>query len=197
MLTDQKRTARMKRYLAAAAKIQPRGKQRRPKLKGQAIVEMAFCSLILLLLLAGAVDFGRAFYTATIVTNMAGEGAAFASIYPDQDVDPLHPTNQRCSTLTPVSAYRNIQARARLVAKDHGLIVEKGDQQSAVITVTTEGYGTDCTDRCAGRTITVSVTYTLNDLLLPKFLGFTSIPITKSASQVITRDVDKNAHCGG
>ena len=166
------------------------------KLKGQALVEMAVASVLLLLLLAGAVDFGRAFYTATIVTNMAGEGAAFASIYPDQDVDPLNPNSQRCSVLTPVSAYRNIQARARLVAKDHGLVVDKQDQQNAVITVTTEGYGTDCSDRCAGRTITVRITYTLDDLFLPRFLGISSIPITKSASQVITRNVETNADCG-
>jgi Flp pilus assembly protein TadG len=157
---------------------------------------MALANLLLLLLLAGAIDFGRAFYTATIVTNMAGEGAAFASIYPDQDINALDPATQSCSVLT-VPAYKNIQARARLVAKDHGLMVESGDQQNAVIEVTTEGYGADCSDRCAGRTIVVRITYTLDDLFLPRLLGISSIPITKSASQEITRNVEKNADCGG
>src|SRR5678815_4299506 len=53
--------------------------------RGQALVEMALIGLFPLLLLAAAVDFGRAYYTAVIVTNMAGEGAAYAALYPDQD----------------------------------------------------------------------------------------------------------------
>jgi Flp pilus assembly protein TadG len=165
--------------------------------KGQAVVEAALASMLLLLLLAGAVDFGRAFYTATIVTNMAGEGAAFASIYPDQDIDPRIPNNgsQRCSALTPVSPNMNIEARARLVAKDHGLVIASGDQQNAVINISTVGFGSDCSMRCAGRTITVSVTYTIHDLMLPRFLGITSIPITKTASQVLVQTVAKNANC--
>jgi hypothetical protein len=43
----------------------------------------------------------------------------------------------------------------------------------------------------------VRITYTLDDLFLPRLLGISSIPITKSASQEITRNVEKNADCGG
>jgi Flp pilus assembly protein TadG len=160
--------------------------------KGQALVEVALLGIFLALLLAGAVDFGRAFFTSVVVTNMAGEGAAYAALYPDQDQDWW---NQSCSTLRPVPVKATIQERARRVAKDHGLVIEKQDQNLATITVNTDGYGSFCQVRCVGRTITVSVTYRLNDLFLPSALGMREILITKTASQQITRNPQLNALC--
>lgn len=170
-------------------------KTERRRGKGQAVVEMALMGLFLGMMLAAAIDLGRAFYTLSVVTNMAGEGAAYAALYPDQDLDPLNPPSQSCSILRPVPEDKNIQQRARRIAKDRGLVIEQGDQNAAVITISTDGFGNSCTVRCAGRTVTVTVRYTLNDLFLPGFLGFNEIPITKSASQVILRDVGRNASC--
>jgi Flp pilus assembly protein TadG len=165
----------------------------RRKGKGQALVEMALMSLLLGLFLAASIDFGRAFYTLTVVTNMAGEGAAFAALYPDQDQ-----VAATCSILTP-NLKKTIQERARRVAKDRGLAIEQNDQQSAIITVTSSAgnnnFGETCSARCAGRRITVTVRYTINDLFLPGFLGMTEIPITRSATQLIMRDVGRNAVC--
>ena len=158
----------------------------RSKAKGQALVEFALMGLFLGMLLAAAVDFGRAYYTSIIVTNMAGEGAAYASIYPDRDKDPDNPANEQCILGKSVATHQSIQERARRVAKEHGLVVEKQDQNQARIEVYTEGYDGTCAARCPGRTITVRITYTLDDLFLPNMLGIKQIPITKSASQVIT-----------
>lgn len=167
------------------------GRRTRTKAKGQATVETALAGLLLLLLLAAAVDFGRAFYTAIIVSNMAGEGAAYASIYPYRDADPANGTCEQ------TEAYNTIQSRARTVAQEHGLVVEQQDRESAQIYVYADGGSVDsatsCTSRCAGRTITVKVVYKLDDLLLPSFVGMNSITITKSASQVI---IGGNS-CGG
>jgi Flp pilus assembly protein TadG len=178
---------------ALIRRVKVPGAPHRPKRRGQAIVEMALVSLILGMVLAAAIDFGRAFYTATVVTNMAGEGAAYAAIYPDRDADP---DQQYCSIFT-VDQWVSIQERARRVAKDRGLVIERGDQDLAQIAVTTDGHGTICSDRCPGRTITVRVTYNLNDLFLPGFLGFDSIPITRQASQLITGQVGQNGACAG
>ena len=167
-------------------------RRRRSKGKGQAVVEMALMGLFIGMLLAAAVDLGRAFYTLSVVTNMAGEGAAYASLYPDQDF-----ANQTCSIFQPVPADKNIQQRARRIAKDRGLVIEQGDQNAAVITISTDGFGNSCNVRCTGETVTVTVRYTLNDLFLPGFLGFTEIPIIRSASQTILRDVGRNASCSG
>jgi hypothetical protein len=50
---------------------------------GQSMVELALMFTILLLLLAGAVDFGRAFFTWLSLRDAAQEGAAYASIAPE------------------------------------------------------------------------------------------------------------------
>jgi len=170
-------------------------KASRSRGKGQAVVEMALMGLFLGMMLAAAIDLGRAFYTLSVVTNMAGEGAAYAALYPDQDRDPLRLVeSQSCSVLS-VPADKNIQQRARRIAKDRGLVIEQGDQDAAEITISTYSFGSSCNVRCAGRTVTVTVKYKLNDLFLPGFLGFSEIPITRSASQVILRDVARNASC--
>ncbi|HKP54556.1 MAG TPA: TadE/TadG family type IV pilus assembly protein [Chloroflexia bacterium] len=160
--------------------------------RGQALVEVALLGIFLALLLAGAVDFGRAFYTSVVVTNMAGEGAAFAALNPDQDQDWW---NQYCSTLRPVPVKATIQERARRVAKDRGLVIERQDQNLATIAVNTDGYGPLCSLRCTGRTIVVTITYRMNDLFLPSALGMREILITKSASQQISRNPQLNALC--
>jgi Flp pilus assembly protein TadG len=178
---------------ATSTRFQQLGKQRA---RGQAVVETALMGILLAMLLAASIDFGRAFYTAVVVTNMAGEGAAFAAEWPHYDTD-----SSSCSVLTP-DPNMTIQQRARRVAKDRGLVIEEEDQRMALITVTTydsngQSLGSSCTVRCTGRKITVRVTYTLNDLFLPRMLGFTSIPITRSASEYILYDVEQNGDCGG
>ncbi len=162
-------------------------KRARKRLKGQAVLETALLSLLLGLLLAGALDFGRAYFTAVVVTNMAAEGAAYASLNPDYDLN--YPTAGTCSELG-VSNYKNIQDRVRLVAKEHGLVIKQQDRDGVVTVVTTPGYSnpTRCDNRCTGNTISVKVTYSLSDLFLPRLVGINSIVITKSASQQIQRD---------
>ena len=49
----------------------------------QALVEVAILLPILLLLVLGALDFGRMFYTKIILTNAAREGANYLAYYPD------------------------------------------------------------------------------------------------------------------
>src|SRR5437667_6160285 len=90
------------------------------KRRGQALVEMALMGTLLGMLLAGAVDLGRAYYTAVVVTNMAGEGAAYAAINPDKDI--TYPGAGACSQLS-VAAPQDIQDRAKLVARERGLII--------------------------------------------------------------------------
>ncbi len=50
--------------------------------KGANLVEMAFVSVFLLLLIAGIADLGRAFNNYIIITNAAREGARFAARMP-------------------------------------------------------------------------------------------------------------------
>src|SRR5512142_69595 len=47
--------------------------------RGQSLVEFALVVPVFFFLLAGAIDFGRLFYTYVGVTNAAREGAAYAA----------------------------------------------------------------------------------------------------------------------
>jgi hypothetical protein len=158
------------------------------------MIEMALVSVILAMLMAAAVDFGRAYYTDVVVTNMAAEGAAYASLNPDYDLN--YPAAGTCSNF-PVTQYKNIQDRVRLVATEHGLVIKQGDRDSIVTTITTPLYPNPgaCTNRCFGRTIEVKVSYTIHDLFLPRLIGMNGITITESASQQLQRNADR-ASCG-
>lgn len=60
--------------------------QAKPKPKrgerGQSLMELAISLLLMLSLLAGAIDLGRAFFTYSALRDAAQEGAAFGSLYP-------------------------------------------------------------------------------------------------------------------
>lgn len=59
--------------------------------EGQSLVELALLLPVLLLILAAALDLGRAFQAHIVVINAAREGARYASLYPD---DPQAIRNQ-------------------------------------------------------------------------------------------------------
>ncbi len=52
------------------------------KERGQSMVELALTITILMVLLAGTIDMGRAFFTWLALRDAAQEGASFGSIYP-------------------------------------------------------------------------------------------------------------------
>lgn len=56
-----------------------RGRER----KGQALVEFALVLPLLLLIVFGVLDLGRAFYVSVVLANAAREGARYASRHPD------------------------------------------------------------------------------------------------------------------
>ena len=153
--------------------------------RGQALVEFALMGLLLGMLLAAAVDLGRAYYTSVIVANMAGEGAAYAALNPDRDLN--YHFAGTCSQFT-VQQFQNIQDRAKKVANDRGLIIS--DSRASVQILDNNGNPSLCSTRTAGSAITVKVTYTINDLFLPGLLGMNSITINKSATQRLMRSAD-------
>ena len=167
----------MNKYVQRKTKIM--GRKAR---KGQALVEFALLGLLLGMLLAGALDLGRAYYTSIIVDNMAGEGAAYAALNPDRDLN--YPTAGQCSQFA-VVANQNIQDRAKKVANDRGLIIS--NTRASVQILDASGNASTCSSRTAGSALTVKVTYQITDLFLPGLLGLNSITINKSSTQVLMR----------
>jgi Flp pilus assembly protein TadG len=62
-----------------------------PRQNGQSLVEMGLFMLVLLWLLAGAVDFGIGFFSYVAIRDAAQEGALYGSIVYDTVYDEDHP----------------------------------------------------------------------------------------------------------
>ena len=157
----------------------PDGIRRRGK--AQALVEFAVMGTLLGMLLAGAVDLGRAYYTSVVVANMAAEGASYAAIHPDRDSN--YPAAGSCGRFSITSGANDvIQERARRVALSRGLVIRRPEDADVAV-LDSLGATSDCTTRCAGTVITVRVTYRITDLFIPGLLGLNSITIRKASSQ--------------
>lgn len=55
--------------------------------RGQSLVELAVILPVLLLLVAGTIDLGRAFFARVAIENAAKEGAIYGAMHPECDVD--------------------------------------------------------------------------------------------------------------
>ena len=55
--------------------------------RGQSLVELALTITILMILLAGTIDLGRAFFTYQAMRDAAQEGAAYGSLHPAEDAE--------------------------------------------------------------------------------------------------------------
>jgi Flp pilus assembly protein TadG len=64
-------------------KIQKHNRKRSEQ--GQSLIELAISFMVIILVLAGAVDFGRAFFAIIALRDAAQEGVLYASINPDDE----------------------------------------------------------------------------------------------------------------
>jgi len=71
-------------WRALADRIVRRGREGEAGERGSNLVEAALVLPVLLLLLAGVADLGRAFHDYIVLTAAAREGAYFAAYFPDQ-----------------------------------------------------------------------------------------------------------------
>ena len=119
--------------------------------KGQGLVEFAVGATVLLILLVGVMDLGRALFTFIALRDAAQEGATYGSLYPDQ-----------------TSA---IETRARGTSHSP---VDLSDPSKVQVQIQVIGPA------CAGSAIQVDVIYPNFDLttpLLATIIGSDSIPI--------------------
>ena len=135
--------------------------------RGQAVLETALVSVVLLLLFAGAVDVGRMFYHYIAVTNAAREGARMASrlpCYPDVENSP------NAVREAAIAAARNEASNA------FGLMLEDAD-----IDVIYESEASVCASAGEPIQVVVSIEY---ETLLSNVLGFATVPMSSQATMV-------------
>lgn len=65
--------------------------------RGQSVVEMAVVMVLLLLLLVGVADFGRAFHNYIVINNASREGARYASRFPHLEMGIREKTKQEAA----------------------------------------------------------------------------------------------------
>lgn len=136
--------------------------------KGQSLVELAISIMFLLLLIAGIVDLGRAFFTYIALRDAAQEGAAYASVAREDPEDPM-----MCSEIV-----------ARTQSTSNTQIV---DLTQTLVSVVFAG-GIPCSgsvnaNACFGQSVEVIVTYSEFPLITPflgTILGRQTVPITAS-----------------
>jgi len=141
--------------------------------KGQSLVELALTLLIILTLLAGAVDLGMAFFSFVALRDAAQEGALYGSVAPiiDTNLNRRYDTGEPLNTVLIVSRVRSSSSTP----------VDLSDISKVTVSVTTS------TTPCAGGSITVSVTYNypLTMPLIGAIIGSPTIRLPASVTDTI------------
>lgn len=128
---------------------------------GQSLVELAISLIIILTLLAGAVDFGIALYSYVAIRDAAQEGALYASI---------DPTNTS-------------EIRERIFSSSDSPVDLRNE---TTVTITILG-ATACEGSGAMVQVEVDYKYQLIMPILPQLLGIQEIPLSASITDAILR----------
>ena len=139
--------------------------------KGQSLVELALTLTILLTLLAGAFDFGSAFFDYVALRDAAQEGALYGSIDPTHDNYILQ--RIQASSTNPL----RMSTFAGDCNTDHGVCIN----------YTGKSGKPGSQAWCSGDTITVRVNYRyqLTMPLIGAIIGSQSIPLHATVTNVI------------
>ncbi len=134
-------------------------KQNRHHEQGSNLVEMALVIFVLVFLLIGIADFGRAFNNYIIIINASREGARFASHFPQTEAED------------------DVKAAVVQEAANNGL--DLSDTTIAEILITPE-----IADRDSGSPITVTVNYTFTTFIAA-MVGLDEIPLHAKTGMII------------
>ena len=143
--------------------------------RGQSLVELSISLLVLLFLLAGAVEFGLAFFQFVQLRDAAQEGALFGSMDPEAAIE----SRVRGSSSSPVDLEQN----------DPGL----PGYVDVQIAATERGTGNAKTlaDACEGDALTVTVSYDhmLFMPFIPQILNSDRIPLEAVVTDTVLSPV--------
>ena len=137
--------------------------QQRRGERGQSLVELAMSLTVIMLLLAGAVDFSIAYFSFAALQDAAQEGAMYGSINPGDDA--------------------GIKSRVRGASTNP---VDLSDDSSVIIDVTVSGDG------CEGDEVTVNVSYDypISMPFIGAIIGTQEIKLNASVTDTILQSED-------
>jgi hypothetical protein len=137
--------------------------------KGQSLVEVAIAFPILLMVLAGVLDLGRAYMTLVALNDAAAEGAAYAAVYPPVAEDYESVDDRVLDPSSPLG---------RLIWESNSTLSNATED---MVTITVVCGGGACADAAAGAPVKLGIDYEY-ELLTPLLNGLG--PITMQVSDV-------------
>ena len=146
--------------------------QTKNKEQGQSLIELAMSLVLLLILIAGLVDLGRAFFTYIALRDAAQEGASYAAVINSDNLESGDVSNY-CAAITNRVIITSETADTPGIS--NGPIDLRSLSSSGEVTISTTINGTDCAsiaaeDICMGGAVSVSVNYDNFPITMP-FLG--------------------------
>ena len=162
---------------------------RRPtdKARGQALVEMALITPLLVFILLGIVDLGRAYYQYTVMTNAVREGARYAAVNWSNTSGGGAATNSNAAS----APFNTVQGRMQYVGNSAGMSFANDASHMAVMYYDgTSAALTQCAHwNVATNAIVQDGGYPVSqprtgDLVRVR-LGYTFTPIVPILSQVV------------
>lgn len=157
----------MRRVESSMRRLLNKGYRRRAEMeRGQSLVEMAISMGVLVLLLMGLLDLGRAYFVYVALEDAAGEAALYLSIYPkcrfeSDGAECVDPNNAQYRAET--ASGGNIDWSLVSVAVDRPSIYGVGDPV----------------------TVTIEYPFTLITPIIPRIAGVNPIVLTGQATQII------------
>ncbi len=156
--------------------------------RGQSLVELAISLTVILLLLAGAVDFGMALFSYVMLRDAAQEGALFGSLNPYLD-EPVGSGNGQYDPSEPLNVAA-IQNRVRAASTSP---IISGLTNSMISVTTTDPSMPPCEGTTivngfpASNAIEVKITYQYHIIMpyIGAIIGSQTIPLTADVTDTI------------
>jgi Flp pilus assembly protein TadG len=145
--------------------------------RGQSLVEFAMSLPFILLIMAGLLDIGRAYFTFVALEDAAGEAAVYLAIHPECPYDALSGTTQLADNGVADDCDPPNNAVWRAREAGGGLI-----EWSNALVSYAEVPGTN-----VGEAVRVTITYPYQLLMpiIPEIAGSPTLTLTASASRII------------
>jgi Flp pilus assembly protein TadG len=155
------------------------------KEQGQSLVELAMSLVVLLILIAGLVDLGRAFFTFITLRDAAQEGASYATVVSTENLETAGDVAAYCQGVTDRVVITTVDLSGG-TPSSNGPINLQALMADGDVTVETTINGTDCAslapaDVCMGGAVSVRVEYSNFPLTMPfmgTILGSQDFPIS-------------------
>ncbi len=150
--------------------------------RGQSIIEFAMSLALLLLLLAGLVDLGRAIFTYMALREAAQEGAMYGSIYPNMTTNIEERVMDSSNVLQVLASEESGSGTSSLAFAEEDEVIISADPVVAISVSFPDGAS------CAGKGIRVEVEYSEFPLSMPflgTILGSQTVSISASATDTI------------